>query len=72
MNNELHRSVIVIKEQDTVEAGSLGLRLSARNHNGTVFRTIPAIGLALHDCIEMPHDTCNPNAHLSGPACPIM
>lgn len=72
MNDELHGGVVVVEEQDTIKAGFLGFRLRARDHNGAVFRTISAVGLALHNCIEMPHETYYPNAHLSDPTCPIM
>ena len=72
MNDELHRCVVVIEEQDTIEAGLLGLRLCTRDHNGAVFRTTSAVGLALHDYIDMPHETFYPDAHLSDPTCPNM
>ena len=72
MNDELHGCVVVIEEQDTIEAGLLGFRLCTRNYNGAVFRTISAVSLALHDYIEMPHETYYPDAHLPDPTCPIM
>jgi len=72
MNDELHGCVVVVEEQDTIETGLLCFRLCTRNHNGAVFRTISAVGLALHNCIEMPHETYYPDAHLPDPTCPIM
>jgi hypothetical protein len=57
MNDKLHRSVVIIEKQDTIEAWLLGFRLRARDHNRTVIRSVPAVGLALHDWIKMPHET---------------
>ena len=72
MNDELHGGVVVVEEQNTIEAWLFSFRLCTRDHNGAAFRTIPTVGFALHDYIEMPHETYYPSAHPSDPTCPIM
>ncbi len=57
MNDKLHRSIVIIEKQNAIEARLFGFRLRARDHNGTIIRSVPAVGLALHDWIKMPHET---------------
>ena len=51
MNDKLHGSIVIIEKQNTIETWLLGFGLRARNHNGTVIWSVPAICLALHDWI---------------------
>ena len=80
MNDKLHGSIVIIEKQDAIEAWLLCFRLRTRDHHGAVVRSVPAVGLALHDWIRMPHENYHPmpNAgnQMSGPnylpACPYM
>lgn len=51
MYDKLHRSIVIIEKQNAIETWLLGFGLRARNHNGTVIWSVPAICLALHDWI---------------------
>ncbi len=57
MNDKLHGSIVIIEKQDAIEAWLLCFRLRTRDHHGAVVRSVPAVGLALHDWIRMPHKT---------------
>lgn len=51
MNDKLHRSIVIIEKQNAIKTWLLSFRLRARDHDRTVIRCVPAIGLALHDWI---------------------
>jgi hypothetical protein len=48
MNDELHRRVVVVEDQDPVKTGFLGLGFGSRNDGGTPAGTIAAAFPVLH------------------------
>ena len=51
MNDKLHGSIVIIEKQNTIETWLLGFGLRARDHNGPIIWSVPAVCFALHDWI---------------------